>query len=134
MGQIGPKTTVAGLIAPTEGFGLRPWLNFASPNFECAFRFFSGRVSYLEAKEDLEEGDMPGIDEDVPESWTTLEGEFLNVYASKQSWLDYTTQLHPKVRPLTYKTVPVLFFKLLFRCNLLRCASLLIQMSVSQGS
>ena len=73
-------------------------------------------MSYLEAKADLEEGDMPGIEEDVPESWTTIEGEFLNVYASKQSWLDYTTQLHPKVRPLT---VLLLFFKQLvyFKCK-----------------
>merc|ERR1712059_26998 len=42
------------------------------------------------------EVEMPGIDEPVPPSWTTVSGEFLNVYASKQNWLDYVTLLHPE--------------------------------------
>ena len=58
-------------------------------------------MSYLEVSEDqddCEDVEMPKIEDDVPPSWTTVEGDFLNVYASKQSWLDYTAQLHPEVR------------------------------------
>jgi len=66
----------------------------------CFLRVFSGSVSYLEAKNFSGPTlDMPSIDEEVPDSWTTLQGDYLNVYACKQSWLDYTALLHPEIRP-----------------------------------
>jgi len=66
----------------------------------CFLRVFSGSVSYLEAKSlSNNDFDMPHIDAEVPESWTTLKGDFLNVYACKQSWLDYNALLHPEIRP-----------------------------------
>jgi len=66
----------------------------------CFLRVFSGSVSYLEAK-GLSNNDfeMPHIEAEVPESWTTLRGDYLNVYACKQSWLDYTALLHSEIRP-----------------------------------
>jgi len=66
----------------------------------CFLRVFSGSVSYLESKSSSKEDfDMPAIDAEVPQSWTTLNGDYLNVYACKQSWLDYTALLHPEIRP-----------------------------------
>jgi len=58
-------------------------------------RFYSGKVHYLPAHQGLETTSLPDLDDPVPPSWTTVQGEFLTVYACRQSWLDYSTILVP---------------------------------------
>jgi len=64
-------------------------------------RLYCGKVHYLPSQPSCHttitdwNEPLPQIDEPVPPNWTTVEGEFLTVYACKQSWLDYTTRFIP---------------------------------------
>jgi len=62
-------------------------------------RYYPGKVHYLEVTGDPDIDNaplkMPHVADPVPASWKTVSGQFLNVYACKQSWLDYVTLLVP---------------------------------------
>jgi len=58
-------------------------------------RFHPGTV-YYQTLEDQSE--MPDINDPVPKTWKCVEGPFLNVYASKQPWLDYEMLFCPDAK------------------------------------
>jgi hypothetical protein len=60
-------------------------------------RVYTGSIYYLDAESPEECTQLPPIGEPVPASWSRLEGGYLNVYASKQSWLDYSLIIAPQV-------------------------------------
>jgi hypothetical protein len=60
-------------------------------------RVYNGRIYYLPADSSEECSRLPPIDQPVPATWSCLEGGFLSVYATKQSWLDYSLIFAPQV-------------------------------------
>ena len=61
-------------------------------------RFHEGTVYYKPYVEQDNEC-LPKMNEPVPDSWKSIEGPFLNVYACKQPWLDYEMFFCPEAKP-----------------------------------
>jgi hypothetical protein len=60
-------------------------------------RVYNGTLYYLPADSPEECSQLPPVGEPVPASWCRQDGGFLNVYATKQSWLDYSLVIAPQV-------------------------------------
>jgi len=80
------------------------WAGFMRAYLWLVFRImkprtYSGVVSYLQHKQGVSvDPELPALGDPVPDTWTSVKGSFLTVYACKQSWLDYKTLIIPQAR------------------------------------
>merc|ERR1719495_126439 len=91
--------------------------------------FYKGTVHYLPVHKELDSPEMPEINQPVPDTWTSITGEFLTVYACRQSWLDYSTPFIPRAK-LSDGCIHLMIATTKSRLNIVRC--LLDTTSMSQ--